>query len=266
VSHNKATTDPGKELHLYSRIGMHNEKRLSFFNSDGSDYDFTGVTLEIGVKKNRGDADFITLSEGDGITITDNDVDFIFTEAQSELFKERPYYWQLRRTISGNEKVWLNGDHDWHNGKFDAFNNNGETITIDDNGTPVLITISEAGISQAELDAALALKADFNTRTVSATTATILTPNVDSYDMAVLTAQASALTIANPTGTPVNGNVFVVRIKDNGTARALTFGDKYRAIGSALPTTTTISKTLYFAFAYNSADEKYDVFPSQLEV
>jgi hypothetical protein len=84
--------------------------------------------------------------------------------------------------------------------------------------------------------------------------------------MAVITAQAAALTIAAPTGTPSNGNAFVFRIKDNGTARAITFNAIYRAIGSSLPTTTTISKTLYFAAVYNSTDTKWDVFPSNTEV
>lgn len=145
MSHKKASTDPGKELHLYSRIGMYNEIVLSFFNADGTDYDFTNVTLQVGIKKNRGDEDLVTLDEGDGITITDNDVHFVYTEAESAEFKERPYYWQLRRTIDSKEKVWLNGDHDWHNGKFDAFNNSGETITIDDDGEVINITIHDSG-------------------------------------------------------------------------------------------------------------------------
>lgn len=105
----------------------------------------------------------------------------------------------------------------------------------------------------------------YNTRVQSDTSTSTLTPNVDDYDMAVLTALASGLTIANPTGTPSNGNGFVFRIKDNGTARAISFGNKYRGVGSALPTTTTLSKTMYFGMAYNSTDDKWDVFPSQVE-
>lgn len=110
------------------------------------------------------------------------------------------------------------------------------------------------------------LENPYVTRTLSTTTTTTLTPNVDNYDLFVITAQASGLTIANPSGTPVNGNGFMIRIKDNGTARALTFGSKYRAIGSALPTTTSISKTIYIPVVYNSDADKYDCFPSQLEV
>lgn len=73
-----------------------------------------------------------------------------------------------------------------------------------------------------------------------------------------VTALAAAAQLQNPSGTPVNGNKLIVRIKDNGTARALTYTSIYRAIGVTLPTTTVINKTIYLGFAYNSADTKWD--------
>ena len=51
----------------------------------------------------------------------------------------------------------------------------------------------------------------------------------------------------------------MIRIKDNGTARAISFGTKYRAIGVTLPTTTVVSKTLYIGGVYNADDDKVDV-------
>ena len=51
----------------------------------------------------------------------------------------------------------------------------------------------------------------------------------------------------------------MIRIKDNGTARALTFGTKYRGIGITLPTTTVASKTMYLGMIYNATDDKWDV-------
>ena len=104
------------------------------------------------------------------------------------------------------------------------------------------------------------------TRTISAATTATLTPNVDNYDMFVITAQASALTIANPTGTPVNGNGFVIRIKDNGTARAITYGNKFRAVGATLPSTTVLSKQMYIAALWNSTDSKWDVIGVSQEI
>lgn len=86
-----------------------------------------------------------------------------------------------------------------------------------------------------------------------------VTPNADTDDEVVITAQAVGLTIANPSGTPTNGQALIIRILDNGTARTIAFGTIFRAIGITLPTTTVISKTLYIGCIYNSADSKWDV-------
>jgi hypothetical protein len=80
-----------------------------------------------------------------------------------------------------------------------------------------------------------------------------------SYNQVNVTAQAQNLTIANPTGTAVDGHGILLRIKDNGTSRTLTFGNKYRVFNDALPTATTINKTLYVGVVYNEADDKFDV-------
>jgi len=98
-----------------------------------------------------------------------------------------------------------------------------------------------------------------NPRVATATSTATLTINSDTTDLYTLTAQAAALTIANPTGTPVQGQALVIRIKDNGTARAITYGANFRAMGTTLKTTTTISKTLYISCIYNSTDTKWDV-------
>lgn len=77
-------------------------------------------------------------------------------------------------------------------------------------------------------------------------------------DAGVITALAVNLTIAAPTGTPVQMQPLILRIKDNGTARTLTWNAIFRAIGVTLPTTTVISKTLYVGFLYNATDSKWD--------
>jgi hypothetical protein len=85
------------------------------------------------------------------------------------------------------------------------------------------------------------------------------TPTSDNSDMYTVTALAAGATFAAPTGTPTDGQVLLIRIKDNGTARTLAWNAIYRA-GSdfALPTTTVISKTMYVQFIYNTADTKWD--------
>lgn len=88
--------------------------------------------------------------------------------------------------------------------------------------------------------------------------AATLTPTMD-YDINVHTAQAVNLAIANPTGTVINGWGMVIRLKDNGSARTISWGSKYRALGVTLPTTTVANKTVYIGCIYNAQDDKWDV-------
>lgn len=85
------------------------------------------------------------------------------------------------------------------------------------------------------------------------------TPNADTDDTFVITAQAAAATFAAPTGMPTQGQKLTIRVKDNATAQTLAYNVIYRAIGVTLPTTTVISKTLYLGAIYNSTDTKWDV-------
>ena len=91
--------------------------------------------------------------------------------------------------------------------------------------------------------------------TITVTSTSTLTPDISIGDTFTITAQAAALSIANPSGTPINGQKMIIRIKDNGTARAITWsGTQYRASSDlALPTTTIINKTMYNGFIYNSS-------------
>ena len=96
-------------------------------------------------------------------------------------------------------------------------------------------------------------------RVQSVSSSGTVTPNADSDDEVIITAQAAALTLAAPSGTPTEGQAMFIRIKDNGTARGITFNAIYRAIGITLPTTTVISKTMYVGMIYNNTDTKWDV-------
>ena len=98
-----------------------------------------------------------------------------------------------------------------------------------------------------------------NPRVQSVTSSATVTANADTNDLVVITAQAAGLTLANPTGTPVQGQPLMIRIKDNGTSRSITYGSQFRALGVTLPTATTISKTTYLGCVYNSTDTKWDV-------
>ena len=99
----------------------------------------------------------------------------------------------------------------------------------------------------------------------SYTTDTGTSLNMDNLDIFVITAQAGALLFNAPGGTLVQGRSLIIRIKDNATARALTWNAVFRAMGTALPSTTVLSKTLYLGFFYNSTDTKWDLVASAQE-
>lgn len=111
---------------------------------------------------------------------------------------------------------------------------------------------------QADLQAALDLKQNRSPSVQSIASASTITPTF-SNDIVKVTALAANVTLANPTGSAIDGLGLVIRIKDNGTARTIGYGTQYRAIGVTLPTTTVIGKTVYLAMIFNTDDTKWDV-------
>jgi hypothetical protein len=100
----------------------------------------------------------------------------------------------------------------------------------------------------------------YNPRSFTTTSTTTLTPNINTEEICSLTAQATTLTIANPTGTAVNGQKLIIRLTDNGTARTITWGNAYRfSTALTAPSLTSGgSLTLYLGFMYNSTAAKWD--------
>lgn len=155
----------------------------------------------------------------------------------------------------------------------------GVTITVDDPGDTITISASGSYTDEQARDAiGAALVAGTNVTitvddpgdTITIASSGAATPNIQSVvsaatvtptfsnDMVKITAQAVALTLANPTGTPVDGHGLVIRIKDNGTARAITYGSQYREVGTSLPVTTDPGFTVYIALIWNNDDTKWD--------
>ena len=99
----------------------------------------------------------------------------------------------------------------------------------------------------------------------SVTSASTVTPT-DADDMVIITAQAVPLTLADPTGSWDQGRDLLIRIKDDGTSRAISYDTGYRAVGITLPTFTTANKTIYLGIVYNSTDSKWDVIGVSIEI
>ena len=89
-----------------------------------------------------------------------------------------------------------------------------------------------------------------------------ITPNADTTDVVTQanTASAGTLTIAAPTGTPVDGQKLVVRVTCT-NAQTLSFNAIYRSSSDiGFPAATTgSSKTDYLGFVYNSSVARWDV-------
>lgn len=155
----------------------------------------------------------------------------------------------------------------------------GAGITITPNDAADTITITATGTADAEVirdtigtaligGVGISVAVDDAGDTITINTvpdiqaivssATPVTPTFANNQVNI-TAQAAALDFANPTGTAVDGHGILLRVKDNGTARAITWGTKYRAFNDSLPTTTIVNKTLYVGLVYNLADDKFDV-------
>ena len=124
---------------------------------------------------------------------------------------------------------------------------------------PSLTGTGASGTWSISITGGLVSSARINPRTSTTGSAATIDPNIASFDQYNLTAQAAALTINAPIGTPVDGNKLTFRILDNGTARAITWNATYVAIGVALPATTVASKTTYIGCVYNANNTRWDV-------
>ncbi|MBU1092540.1 hypothetical protein KJ836_02645 [Patescibacteria group bacterium] len=94
------------------------------------------------------------------------------------------------------------------------------------------------------------------TTSTSAGTHTIDSTNSDIF---TVTAQNGTAVFATPAGTPASGDTLVMRLRDNGTAAALSFGTVYNfSTELTAPTTTVASKTLYMGFIWNEINSKWE--------
>ena len=133
------------------------------------------------------------------------------------------------------------------------------TQSANDNSTKLATTAYADALKSATITLT---NKRINPRLVTAasyTTDTGTSLDVSTCDQFEITAQAGALLFNAPGGTPLGGQKLIIRIKDNGTARALTYNAIFRAMGNALPTTTVISKTMYMGFIFNATDTKWDL-------
>jgi hypothetical protein len=193
-----------------------------------------------------------TLVAGTNITITVNDAgDTITIDASAVGVTTEEVYDAIAAAVTAGTGITVVDD--------DGAN----TTTISADPEFIRDTIGTAMVGGVGIDIAMDDGANTITVNTKADIQTVInaatvTPTFANNQVNI-TAQAQALAIANPTGTAVDGHGILIRIKDNGTSRAITWGTQYRVFNDALPTATTISKTLYVGIVFNEADTKWDV-------
>jgi hypothetical protein len=131
--------------------------------------------------------------------------------------------------------------------------------TITNTGTLTLPTDTDTLVGKATTDTLTNKRTQ--KRVYETTSLATLTPEISTYDIFNLTAQAEAINIANhSTSTPVESEMFKVDILPDATPRAITYGTNYVAKhGVALPSVTVASKRLTMIFIWISATSKYSI-------
>ena len=151
-----------------------------------------------------------------------------------------------------------------------------KTLTTPTLTTPVInSTPTGTGVATANTVSTLVLRdasGNFSAGTITATAlaarvnprigtvASSATPTIDLalHDQYNITALAVAITSIAFTGTPLDGQKLMIRVKDNGTARAIAWSSAFTSSGVAvLPTTTVASKTHLIGLLYDSAAAKW---------
>ena len=150
----------------------------------------------------------------------------------------------LTSTVSATDRVTIN------------LNITGTTAEASPaNGDKLLIFDASSGthrnIDWSQLQTAVTLKV---TNITSSATPSI-DYDVDQYN---ITALATNITSVSLSGTFVDRQRLIVTIKDNGTARTITWGSSFNGTWATLPTTTVVGKTWIGGFIYNATTSKYE--------
>jgi len=141
-----ATFDKSRNLQLYARIGETGVPIvLEFLNSDGTNHDITSYDFKLRVKARPFSTEnFFELGIGTGLTVLGADnqkLSIALTSVQADT-KPDTNFWYLYS--ENQDHTWLNGPFIFHNGEFDGLENASEII-VNENGTPITITIESLG-------------------------------------------------------------------------------------------------------------------------
>lgn len=113
---------------------------LKFQRENGDGFDISGKQWELPLYTKPGGREIFKLTEGDGLTVQGDDSDQLLIEiSQARSTQRADVYFGLLRSVT-DDRTWLNGDWEFHEGKYDGVNE-ADAITVSENGDTVLITV-----------------------------------------------------------------------------------------------------------------------------
>jgi len=236
-------TDLSRRQEWRAVKGFDNQFTLTFLEN-GVAFNTSSYVFAVNIRKMGAETNVVELVEGDGITNggASGIVTILLDETASDIIS-KGYFYEIIYVSGSFTNRLLQGTFNL----VDDYNTDNTstslTLNVDLNGTDVSLNVT-LGIDAETI----------NTRTASTASTATLTPNVSLYDLFIISAQSAALLIANPTGTAVLGNGFMIDLDDNGSARAITYGNLYDDTFVDLPSTTIAGKRMKMVFQYNGTN------------
>lgn len=140
----ETTSDPSKKIKWYFRINRDGLKTFLVFDNTGAAKVLTGYVPVINFKRREGEANFLQLAIGSGITSVAGGWAVALTKVQAATFREMTYFVELVITQGGLERNWISGDAVFHNGRFDGVTTDSSSLTVYDDGGTVSISLTES--------------------------------------------------------------------------------------------------------------------------
>ena len=140
-------------------------------------------------------------------------------------------------------------------------------LTYDDSdSSPKKVKLSTlASLAQTFANKTLIASSNTFEEKTTVSSSSSITPTGGSYrNKLLVTALAVNTTINAPSGTPVDGNMLLMVMKDNGATRTITRNAIFRSIATP-PSATTAGKWLYELAVYNGTDSKWDIIESKVQ-
>lgn len=147
----KATFDPAKRIDIYFRCNRNGSIDFIFQYSNESPYSMIYEDIEFNLYGSEGEKKkILNLTHGNGVSFpAGNRARVTVTDTNTNI-NEGQYYYELYRPNLG--KTWVTGYAYCHNGIYDGVTEDSETVTVNENGEEITITVTNSDFSLLEFN------------------------------------------------------------------------------------------------------------------